>query len=243
LQSVRGNLRHRPEVRLVEHGKGYHAEMRAEQHGRAAKGLPHEIREVALVWSRAAGAHPFGELREAMASLLARTGYAAVMQRAWHGKDQPWVHPTRAVAIDRDGSPVGYVAHLHPAIAGAMELPVATAIACLDVRALLANGRQIARYQPLPTFPLLPVDVALLVDEHAQVAQVAEFLRTVGRKLVRNVELFEVYRGERLPAGKKSLNFTVTLGADDRTLTDEDEAKYLGKVREQAATVGGELRG
>ena len=50
-------------------------------------------------------------------------------------------------------------------------------------------------------------------------------------------------RGERVAQGKKSLNFTVTLGADDRTLTDEDESKYLGKVREQATTIGGELRG
>lgn len=237
LASVPQNLRQHAEVRLCEHGKGYHAEMPGEHK------LPHEVREIAFVFSRRDGAHPYGELREAIGSLLARLGYPADLHRVWHGKDQPWVHPWRAVAIDRDGSPVGYVAHLHPAIARALQLPATTAIACLDVRALLANGRRIARYAPVPTFPVLPVDVALLVDEAVQVAQVAEFLRTVGRKLVRDVQLFEAYRGDRLPAGKKSLNFTVTLGADDRTLTDEDESKYLGKVREQAGTIGGELRG
>jgi phenylalanyl-tRNA synthetase beta chain len=237
LASAAPNLRQHTEVRLCEHGKGYHAEMSDEDQ------LPHEVREFAFVLSRRDGEHPFGELREAVASLLLRLGYPAVVQRVWHGTDQPWVHPSRAVAIDRDGSPVGYVAHLHPGIAKAMDLPVTTAIACLDVRALQANGRRIARYQAVPTFPVLPVDVALLVDEGTQVAAVAEFLRSTGRKLVRDVVLFEVYRGERLPAGKKSLNFTVTLGADDRTLTDEDEAKYLGKVREQAASLGAELRG
>lgn len=237
LASLRQNLRQHAEVRLCEHGKGYHAEMRDGHR------LPHEVRELAVVFARAAGEHPFGELRESIRTLLLRAGHPGEMQRVWHGKDQPWVHPTRAVAIDRDGSPVGYVAHLHPAIARAMDLPVTTAIACLDVRALLANGRKIARYQPVPTFPVLPVDVALLVDESAQVATVAEFLRTTGRKLVRDVQLFEVYRGDNLPAGKKSLNFTVTLGADDRTLTDEDEGRFLGKVREQAGTIGAELRG
>jgi phenylalanyl-tRNA synthetase beta chain len=237
LASVQQNLRQHAEVRLCEHGKGYHAEM-ADEHK-----LPHEVREIAFVLSRRDGVHPFGELRECLGSALLRLGYPAVMQRVWHGKDQPWVHPSRAVAIDRDGSPVGYVAHLHPGIARTLGLPASTAIACIDVRALLANGRRIARYEAVPTFPVLPVDVALLVDETTQVSQVAEFLRTTGRKLVRDVQLFEVYRGERLPAGKKSLNFTVTLGADDRTLTDEDEGKYLGKVREQAATIGGELRG
>ena len=70
-----------------------------------------------------------------------------------------------------------------------------------------------------------------------------EFLRTTGRKLVKHVQLFEVYRGDRVPAGKKSLNFTVTLGADDRTLTDDDESKFLGKVRENCGQIGAELRG
>ncbi|MBZ0152486.1 MAG: phenylalanine--tRNA ligase subunit beta [Planctomycetes bacterium] len=237
LASAANNLRQHNELRLCEHGKGYHPEM-PDDHK-----LPHEVRELALVFARRDGPHPFGELREALRTLLQRLGYPVEMQRVWHGKDQPWVHPNRAVALDRDGSPVGYLAHLHPGIARSMNLPLTTAIACIDVRALHANGRRIARYQAVPTFPVLPVDVALLVDESTQVAAAAEFLRTVGRKLVRDVSLFEVYRGERLPAGKKSLNFTVTLGADDRTLTDEDEGKYLGKVREQAASIGAEMRG
>lgn len=237
LASAAANLRHAAEARLCEHGKGYHAEMRDEHK------LPHEVRELALVFARRDGAHPFLELREAVGSLLERVGYPGVMQRVWHGSDQPWVHPSRAVAIDRDGSPCGYVACLHPGVARALDLPATTAIACLDVRALFVNGRKIARYVALPTFPTLPVDVALLVDEAVQVAAVAEFLRATGRKLVKDVRLFEAYRGDRLPAGKKSLNFTVTLGADDRTLTDEDEGKFLGKVRENAGQIGAELRG
>lgn len=237
LASVPDNLRRQAEVKLCEHGKGYHAEMRDEHK------LPHEVRELAIVFARREGPHPFGELREAITLLLQRVGYPAELGRVWHGTDQPWVHPSRAVAIDRDGSPCGYVAHLHPGIARAMALPATTAIACLDVRALFANRRKIAQYRALPTFPVLPVDVALLVAEATQVAAVVEFLRTTGRKLVKDVRLFEAYRGGKLPAGTKSLNFTVTLGADDRTLTDEDEAKFLGKVREQCGTIGAELRG
>ena len=237
LASVADNLRRTGDVRLCEHGKGYHPEM----HGDGT--LPHEVREVVFAIARKDGAHPFLLLRETVATMLLRLGYPAAMTRIWHGTDQPWVHPGRAVAIDRDGSPGGYVAHCHPGVARNLGLPPQTAIACLDIRALHANGRRIARYQAVPTFPVLPVDVALLVDETRTVAEVQEFLTTVGKKLVRGVELFEVYRGDRLPAGKKSLNFTVTLGADDRTLDDQDERKYLGKVREQAANLGAELRG
>lgn len=240
LSMVEGNLRQTASVRLVETGKGYHGETKD------GHGLPHEVRELSFVYAtRDSGeaVHPYGELREHVQHLLRRLGYPVELTRTWSGKDQPWVHPARAVALDRDGSPVGYVAHLHPAVAAALNLPKQVAIACVDIRALLANGRIEPSYTPVPTHPELPVDVALLVDVDTQVATVGGFLRETGRKLIRNVELFEVYRGEHVPAGKKSLNFTVTLGAPDRTLSDKDESKFLDKVRKNAAQIGAELRG
>lgn len=240
LSTLAGNLRQAAEVRLCETGKGYHAEMKDDH------GLPHEVRELAIVFARrdgAGGEHPYGELRESVQHLLRRLGYPVEMQRTWSGSDQPWVHPARAVAIDRDGSPVGYVAHLHPGVLKGLDLSAQVAIACVDIRALHANGRAAPGYTPVPTYPELPVDVALMVDEATKVAEVEQFLRTTARKLCRTVELFEVYRGENLPPGKKSLNFTVTLGADDRTLTDKDEGKFLDKVRSSAAQIGAEMRG
>ena len=239
LATVEGNLRQHPDVRLVETGKGYHAEMKDDH------GLPHEVRELALVFARrdGAGAHPFGELREHVQHLLRRLGYPVELHRPWSGSDQPWVHPARAVAVDRDGSPVGYVAHLNPWTCKLLNLPQKVAIATIDVRALHANGRATPSYEPVPVYPGLPVDVALMVDAEAKVGEVAEFLRTTGRKLIRAVELFEVYRGEHVPDGKKSLNFTVTLGANDRTLSDKDESKFLDKVRKNAPEIGAELRG
>lgn len=237
LANVAPNLRTEREVFLFEHGKGYHPEVRDHD------GLPRELREFALVLSRQQGEHPYAELREAVATLLQRVGYEAELVRRWQGADQPWVHPGAAVAIDRDGSPVGYVAHLHPAAARGLALPATTAIACIDVRAMLRSGRTAARFAALPTFPQLPVDVALLVPDAVTVAEAAEFLRRAGKKLVRDVRLFEVYRGVGVPEGRKSLNFTVVLGADDRTLTDADEARYIGRVRDQAGEIGAELRG
>jgi len=237
LGNVADNLRREREVVLFEQGKGYHAEVRT------ADKLPREVREFALVWSRSQGHHPYAELREAVAVLLRRVGYDGVLQRSWHGSDQPWVHPNAAVAIDRDGSPVGYVAHLHPAAARGLGIPASTAIACIDVRALLAAGRAVTAYRPLPAFPALAVDVALLCPEATRVGDAVDFLHRLGRKLVRDVALFEVHRGQGVPPGSKSLNFTVALGADDRTLEDQDEARFLQKVREQAREIGAELRG
>jgi phenylalanyl-tRNA synthetase beta chain len=237
LASARSNLRSHAEVRLLEHGKGYHPERRGKDH------LPHEVRELAFVWSRREGVHPYGELREGLLSLLARLGYAATIGRLWTGVDQPYVHPRRTVAVEREGAPVGFVGSLHPAVLRSAELPATTAVACIDLRALRVTGRRTAAYAAVPAHPPLPVDVALLVAEDVQVAVAAEFLRRAGKKLVRDVDLFEVYRGEGVPAGKKSLNFTVTLGATDRTLEAADEAKFLSRVREAASEIAAELRG
>ncbi len=231
------NLRREREVFLFEQGKGYQPEVRDQD------GLPREVREAAFAWSRQGGEHPFAELREALAALVRRLGFACELVRPWQGSDQPWVHPNAAVAIDVDGSPVGFVAHLHPKACRGLGVPATTAIASLDLRALLRGGRKEALFASLPAFPELPVDVALLVPEAVSVAQAQGFLQRLGKKLVRKVELFEVYRGQGVPEGNKSLNFTVTLGADDRTLSDQDERKFLDKVRDQAGEIGAQLRG
>lgn len=237
LSCVASNLRARPEVRLMEHGKGYHPETRD------SDGLPREVHEVAFVWSRREGEHPYLRLRSHIESLLDRLGFPSDLSEL-HGRGGlPWVHPGRTVSIVRGGPAVGFVGCLHPAAARELSLPDTTAIANLDIGKLLESGRDARAFERMSRFPTQPVDVALLSDESVHVADVAELLVAAGKKLVRDVELFEVYRGEGLPDGKKSLNFTVTLGAADRTLDSKDEEKYLNKVRDRAAEVGCELRG
>ncbi len=237
LPDVRQNLRHFAEVRLLEHGKGYHPEHRD------ADRLPAEVRELALVWSRREGADPYFELREGLLVLLQRLGCAATIEARHDGQGLPWVHPGRTAAISRGGAVVGYVGRLHPNAERALELPAATAIASLDLRALLGQGRQTAAYRPLAVYPAFPVDVALLAPEAVQVAAVAGMLRQAAPELVQDVTLFEAWRGTGVPAGHKSLNFTVVLLAADRTLNDQDAARYITAVRERAAGLGCELRG
>ncbi len=236
LSGIADNLRRTDEVRLVEQGKGYHPEHRDEH------GLPREVCEIAFAWATTDG-DPYPRLRSAIAGVLERLGFPVEMPDKFLGSGLPWVHPGRSTVLARGTPVVGYLSALHPAVARGFELPASTAIACVDLRALLATGRETPRYAPIARFPSQPVDVALLVDQEVRVQAVAEFLRGVLPKLVRDVALFEVYRGEGLPPRQKSLNFTVTLGAADRTLDARDEERYLARVREQAASVGATLRG
>ncbi len=237
LAHVAPNLREQAEVRLHEHGKGYHPERRD------GLALPHEVREVAFVCSRREGTHPYPELREALAVLLRRAGAPCTLDELCSVRDLPWIHPGRTVAMQRGDTPVGYVGCLHPQVLRNLGLPVTTAVATIDVRAILQAGLVEERFVPIPRFPSQPVDIALFVPEATRVKDLAHFLDDCGKKLVRSVRLFEVYRGANVPAGMKSVNFTVTLGADDRTLSAADEEKYIARVRERCREVGAELRG
>lgn len=224
------------EVRLVEDGRGYHPEVRDPD------GLPHEVREVSVVWSRRDGEHPYADLRAAVETLLVRAGYPGELEEAFSSETQPWMHPGRSVRIDRAGHVIGVVGGLHPEVAKALDVPLTTAVATLDLRAMLRSERRDLRYEPISPYPEQPVDVALLCPVDTKPRELAEFLRGCGKKLIRKLELFEIWAGEGVPAGKKSVNFTVTLGAMDRTLTAKDEESFLRRVREGAGALGAELR-
>jgi phenylalanyl-tRNA synthetase beta chain len=223
-------------VRVFEHGKGYHPDTRDKD------GLPAEVREIAIAFVDT-NASPYPELRSQVLSLLSRHGFPVELDELLGSASTPWVHPGKTVAITYGQDVAGYVGVVHPQVARSLDLPGGTAIANLDLRRLLRVGRQRREFVEMSRFPVQPVDVALMVPEGTQVKTCAEFLRATGKKLVRSVTLFEVYRGEGLAPGTKSLNFTVTLGSGDRTLTSKDEEKYLSAVRDSAAKAGAELRG
>lgn len=236
LACLGANLRTHTSVRLFEDGKGYHPEVRDKD------GLPREVHELAIAFARRDGSD-YAALRSGLVSLLHRQGFDVELGELANHTQHPWAHPGMTVAITSGVEVVGYVGVLHPQIARNLDLPRGVAIANIDLRQLLKVGRIERKFVEMSRYPTQPVDVALLVPVAAQVKSCAEFLRSVGRKLVMDVQLFEVYRGDGLPDGMKSLNFTVTLGASDRTLDSKDEEKYLSKVRDRCSEVQAELRG
>jgi phenylalanyl-tRNA synthetase beta chain len=251
LPSLLGHVRHNlqpgvlpatdSELRLFELGKGYWPETKD------ADGLPAERFELALLAARADGQSPYRALRSDLERVLERLGFPVAITASIDdetARTLPFVHPLRTAAIHRGETVCGFVGMLHPQTADALELPLeGVAVATIDLRALLTTGRQDAQYDRISPYPEQPVDVALNVPAATQVAAVEALLRDCGKKLVRRIELFEVYRGEQVGSDRKSLNFTVTLGAMDRTLSAKDEESYLAAVRQRAGEVGGELRG
>jgi phenylalanyl-tRNA synthetase beta chain len=246
------NRRQRDALRLFEIGKGYEPE-----HANA-RGEPRERHECALVWMAPRApkdarfdATVLARLQGVVEDVLARIGRPARGWRKATGANVPrWAQPEKCVVAELEGAlegtPAVRLAALEPEIQARLELvgelDGEVAAAVLDLDALLALAPQRPRFRALPRFPGVKVDVALAVPEALGAGAVVAALQGAGKGLIAGLELFDLYRGPKLGAGRKSLAFHVLLQAEDRTLDEADQRKFLSRVERVVGELGGELR-
>ena len=165
-----------------------------------------------------------GELEAIMTGLrLPKATYAAV-------KDNPSYHPGRCASVSIDGQLLGYVGQVHPQVAKNYGMDGEIYCAELDFTKMTGLVLPEPTYVPLPKYPSVSRDLALVCDEAITVAAAEEVIRGSAGKLLRDVRLFDIYRGTGIPEGKKSMAFSLELRADDRTLTDADSEAVMSKV-------------
>ena len=165
-----------------------------------------------------------GELEGIFAGLrLKKASYHAV-------KDNPSYHPGRCAAVVIDGTEVGVIGQVHPLVAKNYGIDADVYCAEISFTKLLSCRLPDATYAPLPKYPAVTRDLALICDEAVTVAQAEDVITAAAGKLLRDVKLFDIYRGVGVPDGKKSMAFSLELRADDRTLTDTDSEGVVTKV-------------
>ncbi|PRY63795.1 phenylalanyl-tRNA synthetase beta subunit [Knoellia remsis] len=149
-------------------------------------------------------------------------------------------HPGRCarVALD-DGTVVGHVGELHPKVVAALGLPARTVAGELDLDLLTTAAEGAVQAQTLATFPVAQSDVALVVDEAVTAAEVESALRSGAGESLESVTLFDVYRGDQLDAGKKSLAYRLAFRSADRTLTTDE----VSALRDAAVAEAGRRSG
>jgi phenylalanyl-tRNA synthetase beta chain len=156
---------------------------------------------------------------------------------------QPFLHPGRSAVVRAGDTEVGWVGDVHPLVAAEWDLDGVAAFE-LDLDAVIAQAAAIPVYEDLTSFPELREDIAIVVDADVPAATVLATVRAAGGKLLARAEVFDVYRGEQIAAGRTSLAIALTFRARDRTLTDADVAPVREKiVARLAKDLGGELRG
>jgi phenylalanyl-tRNA synthetase beta chain len=147
----------------------------------------------------------------------------------------PW-HPGRCAELSLpDGTVVGHSGELHPKVVAALELPARTVAGELDVDVLVTASGTPHDATPLSTFPVAHTDVALVVDEAVPAADVEAALSTGAGQELESVVLFDVYRGEQVGDGRKSLAYRLTFRPTARTLTTEEVSALRDAAVAEAA--------
>ena len=152
--------------------------------------------------------------------------------------------PGQKALLLADGEPIGELGAIHPKVQKAWGIPEKVYYAEINVEKLRAHKGGKRTYEPLPRFPKVPRDIAVVVDETVSAAAVKEAIEQAPAAVaIGDVELFDVYRGAGIPTGKKSMAYSFALSASDHTLNDDEIQQAMKCVIEAlAARLGAQLR-
>jgi phenylalanyl-tRNA synthetase beta chain len=163
----------------------------------------------------------------------------------WEAREggPPFLHPGRAASIQAGGRELGWLGELHPLVVAAWDLADPVSAFELDFDTLLelaGDGQDV--YRDVTSFPAVLQDIAVVVDEAVPARRVEEAVRRGGGELLGRISVFDLYRGEQVGEGNKSLALRLEFRAPDRTLTDEEVAERRAAIERQLASLGGRLR-
>lgn len=145
----------------------------------------------------------------------------------------PSYHPGRCADIMIDGKKLGMIGQIHPLVAEGYGISGEVYVAELDFTGLQSALAPERVFHSLPKFPTVSRDLALVCDEAMTVGMLEACIKKAGGKLLRSIQLFDIYRGPGIAPSKKSVAFSLELRADDRTLTDEDTTGVTNAVLEK----------
>jgi phenylalanyl-tRNA synthetase beta chain len=186
------------------------------------------------------GSEPAGffELKGVLEIVAAELGVEVATAAA----AEPFLHPGRAASVEVGGESIGWLGEVHPRIAARWDLPAAVAFE-VDLAPLVAAATVGGeRYEDVTTYPALYQDIAAVVPDDVSAARVRAAVLAAGGELLRSARAFDLYRGEQLGAGRKSLALRLEFRAPDRTLTDEEVAPLREAIRAALGELGGALR-
>ncbi len=154
--------------------------------------------------------------------------------------EHPALHPGRSARIELDGGGIGWLGELHPAWQQKYELPAAAIVFELDAAPLMRVA--VPQYEPVSRFPAVTRDLSVDVGESVPAHALLEALAAARPGLVWAVRLFDLYRGENLPKGRKSLAFRVVMQDTARTLTDAEVDAAMAELEQVLSTGFGAQR-
>lgn len=155
---------------------------------------------------------------------------------------EPYYHPGRCAEYTLNGRRVAIFGEIHPAVAAEFDLGVRAYVAEIALDVLYAAQKEKTVYHPLPRFPAVMRDFALLCDASLPVGDMENAVAKAAGRLLESIRLFDVYTGSQIPEGKKSVAFNVTLRSPDSTLSQEEIDRVTQKIIHALEQTGAVLR-
>lgn len=181
----------------------------------------------------------FFTLKGAVEAVLAACGVTAEFTRS----AEPYLHPGRQAAVVVNGEVLGVLGEVHPDVAESYGIGTRAYVAELRLAPLYAAAEALTlRYQPLPRFPAVERDLALLCDEALPAAEIEGTIRAAGGKLLETVTLFDVYQGAQIAAGQKSVAYSLTFRSAEGTLSDAEIDPAMKRIMRRLTEKGCTLR-
>ncbi len=156
--------------------------------------------------------------------------------------DNPTFHPGRCACISKDGRDIGTIGEIHPLVLQNYGINTKVYAAKLDASALFDLRCVSKEYKPLPKYPATARDIAVLCDDALPVLDMKKAIQKAAGPILERVSLFDVYKGQQVPDGKKSVAWSLSFRAPDRTLTDEETDGAMKKVLKALDEMGAVLR-
>jgi phenylalanyl-tRNA synthetase beta chain len=194
---------------------------------------------VARSWRGGGGSADFFALKGVLEALAAQIGAALGFGVA----EEPFLHPGRSAAVGAGGEVAGWIGELHPLVCRAWDIEAAVAFE-VGLAALVGTagaGEEI--FEDVTSFPAVNQDIAVVVPSDISADQVRAAVRAGGGDLLSEAEVFDLYEGEQVGEGRKSLALRLEFRALDRTLTDEEVVERRAAIEAELEKIGGTLRG
>jgi phenylalanyl-tRNA synthetase beta chain len=206
---------------------------------------PHQIAALAVGAMRGSGwrddetAADFFSLKGLLEGLASQLG----LEVAFEPMEHPFLHPGRAARAMVNGRNAGWIGEIHPLVLRTWEIDGPAAgfeVGLAELIAASPVGHE--RYRDVTTFPAISQDLAVVIGADVPAASVRSAVEAGGGDLLRSVRVFDLYTGEQLGEGQKSLAMRLEFSAPDRTLTDEEVAERRHTIKESLQEIGGSLR-
>ncbi len=240
LEAARHNVsRNGPDVAIFESGTVYRASadgpLADEHHG---LGVLLSGSLAPRSWRGSTGEADFFAAKALLGALLGKLH----VDFSTESKVWPFLHPGRSAAVLAGPQMLGFVGEVHPLVAGAWDLE-RTAVFAVDLGKVALLSPEVVSFRSFPAVPPLRRDIAVTVPDVISAADALDVVRRAAGEVLDDVSVFDVYTGEQVGEGRRSLALALSFRSSERTLTDEDIAPVRKRILAALEGLGGELRG